>query len=112
MTYLGQSCRTYALDFWGFGESGKKRSTYEVTDFVSLVDQFMERLGIAQAPIVGHSMGGTVSLMLALPVAGEQQFLAAFRTGTVDAKLLEAVPMADLRRIAASLKVASDSSFP
>ena len=66
MTYLGQSFRTYALDFWGFGESGKKRSTYAVSDFVSLVDQFMERLGIAQAPIVGHSMGGTVSMMMAL----------------------------------------------
>ncbi|MEA4909303.1 MAG: alpha/beta hydrolase [Anaerolineaceae bacterium] len=66
MTILGQNCRTYALDFWGFGESGKKRNTYAVNDFVSLVDQFMDRLGIAQAPLVGHSMGGTVSLSVAL----------------------------------------------
>lgn len=66
MTYLGQYYRTYALDFWGFGESGTKRSTYAVTDFVSLVDQFMEQLGILQAPLVGHSMGGTVSLSVAL----------------------------------------------
>lgn len=65
MTYLGRYYRTYALDFWGFGESGKKRETYAVQDFVSLVDQFMERLGIAQAPLVGHSMGGTVSLLVA-----------------------------------------------
>ena len=28
MAYLSQYYRTYALDFWGFGESGKKRSTY------------------------------------------------------------------------------------
>jgi pimeloyl-ACP methyl ester carboxylesterase len=66
MSYLGQYYRTYALDFWGFGESGKKRDTYAVSDFVTLVDQFMDRLGIAQAPLVGHSMGGTVSLALAL----------------------------------------------
>jgi pimeloyl-ACP methyl ester carboxylesterase len=66
MTYLGQYYRAYALDFWGFGESGKKRNTYQVTDFVSLVDQFMERLGIVEAPLVGHSMGGTVSLSVAL----------------------------------------------
>jgi pimeloyl-ACP methyl ester carboxylesterase len=66
MKYLGQSYRTYALDFWGFGESGKKRSTYRVTDFVSLVDQFMEQLGIQAAPLVGHSMGGTVSLSVAI----------------------------------------------
>ena len=66
MAYLGRYYRTYALDFWGFGESGKKRETYAVQDFVSLVDQFMDRLGIAQAPLVGHSMGGTVSLSLAV----------------------------------------------
>lgn len=66
MTFLGQYYRTYALDFWGFGESGKKRNTYQVTDFVSLVDQFMDRLGILEAPLVGHSMGGTVSLAVAL----------------------------------------------
>jgi pimeloyl-ACP methyl ester carboxylesterase len=54
------------LDFWGFGESGKKRETYAVQDFVSLVDQFMEQLGIVNAPLVGHSMGGTVSLSVAI----------------------------------------------
>jgi pimeloyl-ACP methyl ester carboxylesterase len=66
MTYLGQFYRTYALDFWGFGESGKKNESYAVQDFVSLVDRFMEYLGITQAPLVGHSMGGTVSLSVAL----------------------------------------------
>ncbi len=66
MAYLGRSYRTYALDFWGFGESGKKRETYAVQDFVNLVEQFMERLGIVQAPLVGHSMGGTVSLAVAI----------------------------------------------
>ena len=66
MGFLGRFYRTYALDFWGFGESGKKRETYAVQDFVSLVDQFMEQLGIANAPLVGHSMGGTVSLSVAI----------------------------------------------
>lgn len=66
MTVLSRSFRTYAMDFWGFGESGKKRDTYLVTDFVSMVGQFMDQLGIPQAPLVGHSMGGTVSLMAAM----------------------------------------------
>jgi pimeloyl-ACP methyl ester carboxylesterase len=66
MACLGRSYRTYALDFWGFGESGKKRDTYAVQDFVSLVTQFMDQLGIARAPLVGHSMGGTVSLSVAI----------------------------------------------
>lgn len=66
MAFLGSFYRTYALDFWGFGESGNKRQTYAVQDFVQLVDQFMDLLGIAEAPLVGHSMGGTVSLLTAI----------------------------------------------
>jgi pimeloyl-ACP methyl ester carboxylesterase len=66
MAYLGQHYRAYALDFWGFGESGKKQPTFAVNDFVSMVDQFMDRLGIIEAPLVGHSMGGTVSLSVAI----------------------------------------------
>ena len=66
MGYLGRYYRTYAMDFWGFGESGRKRDTYDVQDFVTLVDQFMEQLGIGSAPLVGHSMGGTVSLSVAI----------------------------------------------
>ena len=66
MSQLGQHFRTYALDFWGFGESGKKRETFTVQDFTAMVDQFMEQLGIESAPLVGHSMGGTVSLMVAM----------------------------------------------
>jgi pimeloyl-ACP methyl ester carboxylesterase len=66
MEALKNQYRCYALDFWGFGDSGKRRSSFQVSDFVGLVDQFMKRLGIESAPIVGHSMGGTVAIMLAL----------------------------------------------
>ncbi len=66
MAALRSHYRCYALDFWGFGESGKRRDSYQVNDFVNLVDQFMDRLGIEEAPIVGHSMGGTVAISLAL----------------------------------------------
>jgi pimeloyl-ACP methyl ester carboxylesterase len=66
MAYLGAFYRTYALDFWGFGESGKKRNSNAIQDFVTLVDQFMDRLGISCAPLVGHSMGGMVSLSVAV----------------------------------------------
>lgn len=65
MEFLGDSHRTYAVDFWGFGESGARRSSYEINDFVDLVAEFMEQMGIGRAPLVGHSMGGTVALMVA-----------------------------------------------
>lgn len=63
---LGREFRTYALDFWGFGDSGDSGSSFSVDNFVMLVSQFMDRLGIVKAPLIGHSMGGTVSLSAAL----------------------------------------------
>ncbi len=66
---LGKDFRTYALDFWGFGESGASKdsnNSFTVDNFVELVYQFMDRLGIVKAPLIGHSMGGTVSLSTAI----------------------------------------------
>ncbi|MCB9456590.1 MAG: alpha/beta hydrolase [Anaerolineaceae bacterium] len=63
---LGKEFRTYALDFWGFGELGEQGDDFSVDNFVDLVNQFMDRLGIVKAPLVGHSMGGTVSLSAAV----------------------------------------------
>lgn len=63
---LGKEFRTYALDFFGFGESADKADSFSVDNFVLLVNQFMDRLGIVKAPLIGHSMGGTVSLSTAV----------------------------------------------
>ncbi len=63
---LGKEFRTYALDFFGFGESFDRTSNFSVNNFVQSVDQFMDRLGIVKAPLIGHSMGGTVSLAAAV----------------------------------------------
>ena len=62
---LGSGFRTYALDFFGFGESTDRTENFSVDNFVLLVNQFMDRLGIVKAPLIGHSMGGTVSLSCA-----------------------------------------------
>jgi pimeloyl-ACP methyl ester carboxylesterase len=69
---LAEEFKTYSLDFWGFGESrgagdniGNLQS-FRVESFVDMVNQFMEKLGIPRAAIVGHSMGGTVSLNIGI----------------------------------------------
>jgi pimeloyl-ACP methyl ester carboxylesterase len=67
---LGKEFRTYALDFFGFGDSLDPRATrdikhYSVDQYVELVREFMDKLGIVKAPLIGHSMGGTVSLAVA-----------------------------------------------
>ncbi|MEZ0396475.1 MAG: alpha/beta hydrolase [Anaerolineales bacterium] len=103
MTYLGRFYRTYALDFWGFGESGKKRETYAVQDFVSLVDQFMNHLGIDSAPLVGHSMGGTVSLSVAIQYPQRARKVVVVGSPIVGSSLAWALKMAGRRPIAVML---------
>jgi len=69
MIYIAEQHRfkVYALDFWGLGESAKENTApFKLDSYVSMVYQFLEIMGIYQAPIIGHSMGGTVSLRMAL----------------------------------------------
>lgn len=69
---VGERYKTYSLDFWGFGESrglGSKDHAvqdFSVSTFVAMVGQFMEKLGIPKAAVIGHSMGGTVAMSCAL----------------------------------------------
>lgn len=100
MSFLGRYYRTYALDFWGFGESGKKRETYAVQDFVSLVDQFMEQLGIVNAPLVGHSMGGTVSLSVAIKYPQRASKVVVVGSPIVGSSLAVPLKLAGYRGIA------------
>lgn len=58
--------RIYAPDLWGFGESDKARARFEVPSFVDMVRHLMDELGMERAPIMGHSMGGTTALGVAL----------------------------------------------
>jgi pimeloyl-ACP methyl ester carboxylesterase len=106
MTFLGQYYRTYALDFWGFGESGKKRSTYAVQDFISLVDQFMEQMGISSAPLVGHSMGGTVSLSMAIQHPERVQKVVVIGSPIDGNSLAPVLKLAGRRLIASTLFMA------
>ncbi len=100
MAYLGAFYRTYALDFWGFGESGKKRETYAVSDFVDLVNQFMEQLGIVHAPLVGHSMGGTVSLSVAIKYPERVSKVAVVGSPIVGSSLAPLLKLSGYRPIA------------
>ena len=59
--------RMYAPDLWGFGESEKLiRESFEIEDFIDLIPEFMDKLGIGKVPVMGHSMGGTTALGVAL----------------------------------------------
>jgi 4,5:9,10-diseco-3-hydroxy-5,9,17-trioxoandrosta-1(10),2-diene-4-oate hydrolase len=63
---LAQSTRVYAVDLVGFGYSDKPQVDYSIPYFVEFVKNFMGILGIERAVLVGESMGGAISLRIAL----------------------------------------------
>ena len=65
MDDLSDRYRTYALDLWGFGDSDRRRDGYSLDEYVELVQQFMDQMGIWRAPLVGHALGGVVALQYA-----------------------------------------------
>ncbi|MDH5505771.1 MAG: alpha/beta hydrolase [Anaerolineae bacterium] len=101
MAYLSKDYRTYALEFAGFGESDTRRSAYHIKDYAAQVDQFMEQLGIAQAPLVGHSMGGTVSLSVAAQYAHRVSKVAVIGSPIVGSSLSPLLKLFGFRPFAA-----------
>lgn len=65
MQQLSMKYRTYALDLWGFGDSGKDASRYDFKNQVKLLNDFMEKMGITKAALVGHSLGAAICLRYA-----------------------------------------------
>jgi len=85
MQALSTHYRTFAFDLWGFGDSSKNSTAYNIDAYVEMVDQFIDKLGVARPVIlVGHGLGGVVALRytvkkpknvakvatIAMPVAG------------------------------------------
>jgi pimeloyl-ACP methyl ester carboxylesterase len=66
MEDIADRYRTYALDLWGFGDSDKSKPRYTVQDYVALVDNFVNDMGIQNVPIIGHALGASVALEYAV----------------------------------------------
>jgi pimeloyl-ACP methyl ester carboxylesterase len=76
---LARRFRVVALDLKGFGFSERADGDYSLGAQAALVRQFMDRLGIERASVLGHSMGGAVAMRLALayPERVERLILAS-----------------------------------
>lgn len=63
--HFSASHRVINVDLRGHGESDKPRQAYTVAGFADDVAWLCGQLGVAQAVVMGHSMGGNVALELA-----------------------------------------------
>jgi len=61
---LAGRATVFAVDLPGFGDSAKPRTRYRLGYFANALRGFMDALGLAQASLVGHSLGGAVSITL------------------------------------------------
>src|SRR6187551_3861777 len=62
---LARNHRVIAVDLLGHGGSEKPSSGYSIENQADLVAQVLGRLGVRDAEVVGHSLGGPVSIALA-----------------------------------------------
>jgi pimeloyl-ACP methyl ester carboxylesterase len=65
MPLLDRAHRVIAVDLLGHGGSSKPDSGYSMPDQADLVAQALARLGVTDATVVGHSLGGGVAVALA-----------------------------------------------
>ena len=63
---LSQNHRVYAIDLAGFGYSNKPAVPYSFPYFTQFVVDFMKTLNIERASLIGNSMGGGISLQIAI----------------------------------------------
>lgn len=62
---LARQHRVIAVDLLGHGGSEKPSSGYSIENQADLVAQVLGRLGVRDAEVVGHSLGGPISIALA-----------------------------------------------
>jgi len=59
------SFRAYALDLWGFGDTAKCHEFYSLDQQLSLLDDFINELGIGRVALVGHGLGAIIAWLYA-----------------------------------------------
>jgi len=62
---LEKQCRVIVLDLPGFGASDALPLGYSFAALAATVAEVLDRLGVARAHVVGHSLGGALSLEFA-----------------------------------------------
>lgn len=65
MQAASSSYRSYAIDLWGYGDSGRHSPSYSIRSQSDLVAAFLDSLGIAKIALVGHGLGALVAIRLA-----------------------------------------------
>lgn len=96
MQATSTSFRTYALDFWGFGDSAKKTNYYSIEQQINLLDDFLKALGIGKIALVGHGLGAVISMQFTQRYPNRVERIMViglpFEQGAISARLTSTSP--------------------
>lgn len=62
--HLKDRFKVYTLDLPGFGESDEPKEVWGSHDYADFVKKFMDKIGIKEVILIGHSHGGRISIVL------------------------------------------------
>jgi len=65
MEEMSSTARSYAFDLWGFGDTDRAKGRHRLSDFVKLLESFLDSMGMWRVSIVGHALGALVGLKFA-----------------------------------------------
>lgn len=65
MQVASRAFHAYALDLWGFGDTAHTALHYSLDEQSTLLDNFLNELGIGKIAIVGHGLGALVGMKIA-----------------------------------------------
>ena len=65
MQVTSTSYRAYALDLWGFGDTAHSILNYSLGNQATLLDRFLNEMGIGKIALVGHGLGALVGMTFA-----------------------------------------------
>lgn len=65
MQVTSTSYRAYAIDLWGFGDTAHNPLHYSLEQQATLLDRFLNEMGIGKIALVGHGLGGLVGMTFA-----------------------------------------------
>ena len=76
---LKNDYRTIAIDLPGYGKSSRNRNNYQLRDYAEMIEDFVEKKGLKNVILVGHSMGGQIAMhtVLKYPETFEKLILIA-----------------------------------
>ena len=85
--------RAIAIDLLGHGRSDAPRGLYLLDDFALLLDGFMAELGLADATLCGHSLGGAIAVHFGYHYPGRVRRLVLVSAGGLGREVSPALRM-------------------